>query len=76
MPLAAAGSPEARARLIDAYSELTSVLAVWLRPSTMMPARAVALAQEELEAIVAWPMEKTSIVVTLVQRISGRLSDG
>ncbi len=74
IPLAAAGSAEARDRLVDGYSELATVLALWLRPAAMSAERATSLAQEELEAIARWPVGREPILLTLAQRINDRLN--
>jgi hypothetical protein len=74
IPLAAAGSSEAQGRLIDGYSELATVLALWLRPATMTTDRAVSLAQDELVAVARWPLGRDTILVTVTQRINDRLN--
>lgn len=74
IPLAAAGSTEAQTRLIDGYSELATVLALWLRPASMTPERAASLAQEELEAVARWPLGRDTILIVLAQRINDRLN--
>ena len=70
---AAAGSPDARRRLIDAYAELATLVALWLRPRHLPVAVATRYAHEELDAVVRSPAP-TPLLVTLVDRIGERLT--
>ena len=67
------GSAEAGRRLIDAYTELATLLAIWLRPETMSVERATRYAHEELDTIVARGPIATPLLVELVNRIANRL---
>jgi hypothetical protein len=49
------GSAAARRRLIDNYTELATTYALRIRPKTMTEARAVQLAQSEVERLVSFP---------------------
>jgi hypothetical protein len=55
VPLAVAGSQSARRRIIDTYAELATVFALRIRPSNVSQARAVDVAQAELERLVTYP---------------------
>ncbi len=55
IPMAVAGSPSARRRLIDAYAEFATVFALRIRPRSVSEAAAVRLAQQELERLVTFP---------------------
>ena len=68
------GSTDAARRLIDAYAELATLVALWLRPQTMSVERATRYAHEELDAIVASGPVNTPLLVELVNRIEGRLT--
>jgi hypothetical protein len=54
-PLAVAGSVSARRQLIDAYAELATLFALKVRPRSIPEARAVRVAQEELDRLVTYP---------------------
>lgn len=71
-PLAAAGQEAARRRLVDAYTELATLLAVRLRPSTLSEASAVAAAHEELDWLVGRP-GPGSLLAELMERLLLRL---
>ncbi len=73
LPLAAAGSVEARRRLTDAYAELATVVAMWLRPPHTSAVAATAAAQEELDRLVAWPPIDGVMLTALVDGIKARL---
>jgi hypothetical protein len=70
--LAAAGSPDARRRLIDAYAEIATLVAMWLRPRHLPVPLVTRYAHEELDAVVGSP-STTPLLVTLVNRIAERL---
>jgi hypothetical protein len=70
---AAAGSPDARRLLIDAYVEVATLVAMWLRPRHVPVPVATRYAHEELDAIVGSP-STTPLLVTLVNRIAERLA--
>jgi len=55
VPLAVAGSASARRRILDTYAELATVFALRIRPTDVPQARAVELAQAELERLVTYP---------------------
>lgn len=57
LPLAVAGSPTARRRLIDAYSEFATVFALRIRPQSVSEAAAVRAAQQELQRLVSFPSQ-------------------
>jgi hypothetical protein len=69
---AAAGSADARRRLIDAYSEFATLVALWLRPPHLSNDLATRYAHEELDALVETPTT-APLLVSLVNRISDRL---
>ena len=70
---AAAGSANARRRLIDAYSEFATLVAVWLRPPHLSSDLATRYAHEELDALVETPMT-APLLVSLVNRIADRVN--
>ena len=67
------GSVDATRRLIDAYAELATLLALWLRPETTSVERATRYAHEELDSIVARGPIATPLLVELVNRVADRL---
>lgn len=73
-PLAAQGSADARRRLTDAYSEVATTLSLLLRPAHLPVAAAVAIAGQELDAIVAWQSSRRPLLVELIERLHARLS--
>lgn len=73
IPLAAAGSAEARQRLLDGYAEVATLLALWLRPAHLEASSAISSAQEELERLIAWPPRDSTLLVALVARLVSRL---
>jgi hypothetical protein len=70
---AAAGSPDARPRLIDAYAEIATLVAQWLRPRHLSVELATRYAHEELDLLVAQP-STTPLLVALVNHITARLA--
>jgi hypothetical protein len=70
-PLAAAGDADARQRLVDAYAEIATLLAAWLRPPHVSFEGAVRQAHAELDAAVRSRGHGT-ILVELVGRIASR----
>ena len=70
---AAAGSPTARRRLIDAHAEIATLVALWLRPRHIAPELATRHAHEALDALVAQP-STTPLLVDLVNHIAARLA--
>jgi hypothetical protein len=71
-PAAAAGDVDARRRLVDAYAEIATLLAAWLRPTHLASEAAVRRAQGELDAVVGSP-GPGSVLIELVERIASRL---
>ena len=69
---AAAGSPDARRRLIDAYAEVATLVAMWLRPRHIPVSLATRCAHEELDVVVGSP-STTPLLVALVNRIAERV---
>lgn len=74
-PLAATGSADARRRLTDAHAELATLIALWLRPPHMSASTAVSIAQQELDAIIAWHPSRKPLLVDLVARLHSRLNE-
>jgi hypothetical protein len=74
IPLAAAGSVEAQRRIVHAYAELATAVALWLRPRTMGPTTAVLLAQRELDELVRWPPRRGTLLTALIRRIESSLA--
>lgn len=72
-PAAAAGDPDARQRLVDAYAEIATLFAAWLRPAHMSLDSAVRRAQAELDAVVSSGGVEP-VLVELVERIAARLA--
>lgn len=70
---AAAGSPDARRRLIDAYAEIATLVALWLRPRHLAAELAARYAHEELDLLVTQP-STTPLLVVLVNHIATRLA--
>jgi hypothetical protein len=71
--LAARGSADARRRLIDAYAEFATLVALWMRPVGFSAEWATHYANEELDALVG-RRSSTPLVVELVNRIAMRLT--
>lgn len=71
LPLARAGSVEARRRLIDAYTEVTTVIALWLRPEHVAVETATRWAHEELDNVVTEGRPRP-LLVELVDRVATR----
>ena len=69
---AGAGSADARRRLIDAYAEIATLVALWLRPRHLPAELATRYAHEELDVIVARP-STTPLLVALVNAVATRL---
>ena len=72
LPQAVRGSVGARRRITDSYAELAAVFALKIRPRSVPEARAVRLAQEELDRLVRFP-SKGPLLVSLVQGIIKKL---
>ncbi|MEO5841759.1 MAG: hypothetical protein ABIQ73_07815 [Acidimicrobiales bacterium] len=70
---AGAGSAAARRRLIDAYAEVATLVALWLRSPQLSAQSATRYAHEELDALVARP-SATPLLVELVNLIAARLA--
>ena len=70
---AGAGSVDARRRLIDGYAEITTLVALWLRPQYLSAELATRYAHEELDVLIARP-STTPLFVELVDRIAARLA--
>jgi hypothetical protein len=62
------GSVSARRTIIDSYAELAALFALKIRPRSVSEARAVRIAQEELDRLVTFP-SKGPLLVSLVQGI-------
>jgi hypothetical protein len=71
--LAASGDVDARRRLIDAYAELTTLVALWLRPPSRSAEWAVHLAQRELDVLVGI-RSKAPLLVELVNLIATQMA--
>ena len=67
--LASSGSLSARRRLVDAYSELATLLALYLRPRSMPEATAVTIGQQELDRLTVWHPASTPFLVALIEQI-------
>jgi hypothetical protein len=70
---AAAGSAAARRRLIDAYAEVATLVALWLRSPQLSAEVATRYAHEELDTLVARP-STSPLLVDLVNLIAARLA--
>jgi hypothetical protein len=68
LPQAVRGSVSARRRIIDSYAELAALFALKIRPRSVSEARAVRIAQEELDRLVTFP-SKGPLLVSLVEGI-------
>jgi hypothetical protein len=69
---AVAGSVSARRRIIDAYAELATLLALKIRPRLVSEAKAVRIAQQELDRLVTFP-SKGPLLASLVEGIAKNL---
>jgi hypothetical protein len=67
------GSADARRRLIDAYAEIATLVALWLRPRYLSAELATRYAHEELDVLVARP-STTPLLVDLINRVAARLT--
>jgi hypothetical protein len=72
LPLALAGSVEARRKLLDAYTEFATLFALLIRPRSLPEVVAVRAAQDELDRVVKYP-SKRPLVVSLVEGIAKRI---
>jgi hypothetical protein len=72
IPSAVAGSISARRRIIDAYAELATLFALKIRPSSVSQAKAVSVAQQELDRLVSFP-SKGPLLASLVEGITKNL---
>ena len=68
-----AGSVTARRRIIDAYAELATLFALKIRPRSVPEARAVRIAQQELDRLVTFP-SKGPLLASLVEGIAKNLA--
>jgi hypothetical protein len=68
LPQAVRGSVSARRRIVDSYAELAALFALKIRPRGVSEARAVRIAQDELDRLVTFP-SKGSLLVSLVEGI-------
>jgi Cell division protein SepF len=68
LPQAVRGSVGAQRRIVDAYAELATLFALKIRPRSISEARAVRVAQEELDRLVRFP-SKGPLLVSLVEGI-------
>ncbi len=73
LPLAVAGSPDARRRLVDTYAELATLLALRVRPRSISADAAVRAAHEELDRLVTFPSQGP-LLASLVEGIVRRLA--
>jgi hypothetical protein len=73
LPLAARGSVSAQRRLIDAYAELAALFALKVRPRQLPEAKAVEIAQDELDRLVKCP-PKGPLLAALCEGIARRLA--
>ena len=69
---ALAGSVDARRRIIDTYAELATLFALKIRPRSAPEARAVRVAQQELDRLVTFP-SKGPLLASLVEGIAKNL---
>jgi hypothetical protein len=72
LPLAGRGSVGAQRRIIDAYTEFAALFALKLRPRELPEARAVQIAQDELDRVVRCP-SKGPLLADLCEGIMKRL---
>jgi hypothetical protein len=72
IPQAVAGSISARRRIIDAYAELATLFALKIRPRSVPEARAVSVAQQELDRLVSFP-SRGPLLASLVEGITKNL---
>jgi hypothetical protein len=72
IPQAVAGSVNARRRIIDAYAELATLFALKIRPRSVSEARAVRVAQQELDRLVTFP-SRGPLLASLVEGIAKNL---
>jgi hypothetical protein len=72
LPLAASGSVSAQRRIIDSYAELATLFALRVRPRWTSEARAVQIAQEELDRLVRCP-PRGPLLASLVEGVTKRL---
>jgi hypothetical protein len=68
LPLAVGGSPDARRRVIDAYTETATLFALTIRPRSISEGKAVQVAQQELDRLVSFP-SRGPLLASLVQGI-------
>jgi hypothetical protein len=73
LPLALAGSLDARRRIVDTYAELATLFALRIRPRSVSESMAVRVAQEELDRLVTFPSQGP-LLASLVDGIVKRLS--
>jgi hypothetical protein len=73
LPQAIAGSLGARRRIIDSYAELATLFALKIRPRSVPEARAVQIAQDELDRLVSFP-SKGPLLASLVEGIIKNLA--
>lgn len=69
---AISGSTAARRRLVDAYSELATLVALRIRPASVHEANAVRIAQTELDRLVTYP-SVGPLLASLLEGIVRRL---
>jgi hypothetical protein len=69
LPLAVAGSVEARRKLLDAYTDLATLFALRIRPRSLPERAAVRAAQDELDRLVKYP-SKGPFLASLVEGIT------
>jgi Cell division protein SepF len=74
LPQAVRGSVSARRRIVDSYAELAALFALKIRPRSVSEARAVRIAQEELDRLVRFP-SKGPLLVSLVEGIIKNLAE-
>jgi hypothetical protein len=72
IPQAVAGSVNAQRRIIDAYAELATLFALKIRPRSVSEARAVRIAQQELDRLVTFP-STGPLLASLVEGITKNL---
>lgn len=73
LPLAVAGSLDARRRIVDTYAELATLFALRIRPRSVPENVAVRVAQEELDRLVTFPSQGP-LLASLIESIIKRLS--
>jgi hypothetical protein len=72
LPMAVAGSVDARRKLLDAYTEFATLFALRIRPRSLPEGAAVRAAQDELDRLVQYP-SKGPLLASLAEGIARRI---